>query len=111
LVFVAKVLIGDAAHLALPFTSSGTTNAITDASVLVQCLQSMPSHRACNNDFNEAFEKFHETRACEVRKHIELGRTLKQSFLHPSDNCDKIVLPLSPIAKVAKSTNQFYEKP
>jgi 2-polyprenyl-6-methoxyphenol hydroxylase-like FAD-dependent oxidoreductase len=32
------VLIGDVAHLALPFTSAGTTNAILDAKALTEVL-------------------------------------------------------------------------
>ena len=39
------VLIGDAAHLALPFTSAGTTNAMLDAQLLAKLLQEFVQRR------------------------------------------------------------------
>ncbi len=79
-------IIGDAAHLALPFTSSGTTNAVIDAKVLVQCLENNTSHES-------AFKQFYKLRADEVANHTELGRQLQQSFLSPLQEID-MPLPL-----------------
>ncbi len=69
------VLIGDAAHLALPFTSAGTTNAFVDAKLLVQLLVSEKS-------YSHAFERFYEQRAPIVKEHLLLGRKLKAEFLN-----------------------------
>lgn len=82
------VLIGDAAHLSLPFTSAGTTNAIVDARTLVDELISNENHEI-------AFEKYYATRAPQIEKHIQLGRDLKHIFLNPTDqNDDDIPVPL-----------------
>jgi 2-polyprenyl-6-methoxyphenol hydroxylase-like FAD-dependent oxidoreductase/predicted DsbA family dithiol-disulfide isomerase len=82
------VLIGDAAHLALPFTSAGTTNAIVDAKTLAQCL-------AETFDYKQAFKNYYEQRAADVAKHIELGRELKHLFLNPHvQNDDDLPVPL-----------------
>jgi len=84
------VVIGDAAHLALPFTSAGTTNAIVDAKTLATSLSYI-------DNYEEAFRKYYEIRAHEVSKHIHLGRQLKQLFLNPQNhNDDDIPVPLIP---------------
>ena len=70
------VLIGDAAHLALPFTSAGTTNAIMDADQLVKSL-------AQYEHLDAAFEHYYQKRIFNVTEHVKLGRDLKYSFLHP----------------------------
>ncbi len=70
------VLIGDAAHLALPFTSAGTTNALKDAETLLHCLIDYASYEL-------AFTKFYELRAPEIASHVQLGRDLKAAFLNP----------------------------
>lgn len=69
------VLIGDAAHLALPFTSAGTTNAFVDAKLLVQLLVSEKNYTA-------AFQMFYAQRAPIVSEHLLLGRKLKTEFLN-----------------------------
>lgn len=82
------VLIGDAAHLSLPFTSAGTTNAIVDARVLVDELSNHES-------YERAFEHYYAARAPQIEKHIQLGRELKEIFLNPTDqNDDDIPVPL-----------------
>ena len=70
------VLIGDAAHLALPFTSSGTTNALYDAEKLANCLDE-------TNNLEVAFTNFYLSRIKSIKEHITLGRKLKFNFLHP----------------------------
>lgn len=73
------VLIGDAAHLSLPFTSAGTTNAIIDAKTLVEKLMESP-------DYETAFNHFYKERSGEVLNHIQMGRDLQYMFLHPQTN-------------------------
>jgi 2-polyprenyl-6-methoxyphenol hydroxylase-like FAD-dependent oxidoreductase/predicted DsbA family dithiol-disulfide isomerase len=82
------VLIGDAAHVSLPFTSAGTTNAIVDAKTLAGELGSLHNHE-------KAFERYYHKRANEIEKHIKLGRKLKSIFLNPNgQNDDDIPVPL-----------------
>ena len=82
------VLIGDAAHLALPFTSAGTTNALVDAHTLYNCLIDEENHA-------KAFEKFYALRAEHVAKQIQMGRDVKRDFLHPiNKEDDELVVPL-----------------
>ena len=84
------VLIGDAAHLALPFTSAGTTNALIDAKTLALCIN------YCEN-IEDAFNKYYNIRSIEISKHIQLGRELKELFLNPVNlNDDDIKVPLIP---------------
>lgn len=71
------VLIGDAAHVALPFTSSGTTNAMMDAKTLTQCL-------LLYNEDDLAFREYYRIRAVPVEQHVKLGRELRDAFLDPS---------------------------
>lgn len=82
------VLIGDAGHLALPFTSAGTTNAFVDAKLIVELLLS-------ENNYTNAFKKFYELRAPVVEEHLNLGRKLKADFLnfHLQKN-EEIKIPL-----------------
>lgn len=70
------VLIGDAAHLALPFTSAGTTNAMIDARMLASNLKQM--------NYPDAFQSYYEQRSKEVAAHLKLGRALRDVFLTPS---------------------------
>jgi 2-polyprenyl-6-methoxyphenol hydroxylase-like FAD-dependent oxidoreductase/predicted DsbA family dithiol-disulfide isomerase len=81
------VLIGDAAHLALPFTSSGTTDAILDAQTLSQEINNL-------EDIEESFQKYYDKRAPLINNHILLGRDLKKLFLSPPDNDDALPVPL-----------------
>lgn len=80
-------LIGDAAHLALPFTSAGTTNAMVDARMLATNLKQM--------DYPQAFQSYYEQRSTEVAAHLKLGRALRDVFLTPSALPDEQVqIPL-----------------
>jgi 2-polyprenyl-6-methoxyphenol hydroxylase-like FAD-dependent oxidoreductase len=68
------LLIGDAAHVALPFTSAGVTNALLD----VDCLMSLSRD---GEDLENAFGSFYQMRASHVNSHIEMGRQIRSSFL------------------------------
>jgi len=84
------VLIGDAAHLALPFTSTGTTNALLDAKTLAGSL-------ANKTNIESAFNEYYQLRYADVAKHIEAGRELNEFFRHPSRlEDDEIPVPLIP---------------
>jgi FAD-dependent urate hydroxylase len=71
------VLIGDAAHVALPFTSAGTTNAMVDAKVLMESLLK-------NKDMHLAFKDYYRIRSVPIAHHVKLGRELRDAFLNPS---------------------------
>ena len=77
------LLIGDAAHVALPFTSAGVTNALLD----VDCLVSLFS---VESDFKKICQKLYEQRASHVRNHVKMGREIRASFLQGSDQSVKL---------------------
>jgi predicted DsbA family dithiol-disulfide isomerase len=82
------VLIGDAAHLALPFTSAGTTNALIDAKVLTTWLMH-------TDDYQTAFTAYYQERAFLVKEHTQLGREIRDKFLNPTpEHEDDIKVPL-----------------
>ena len=55
------VLIGDAAHVSLPFTSAGTTNALYDARELAQALE-------VNQNMRLAFKQYYQNRIDMIRR-------------------------------------------
>lgn len=82
------VLMGDAAHLAVPFTSAGTTNALIDAKVLSEQL-------SISQDYETAFQAFYQERSSAVEEHTLLGRQIKKSFLASAEeSLDDIQIPL-----------------
>ena len=82
------VLIGDAAHLVLPFTSAGTTNAILDAKTLVDCLEEF-------QDYSKAFKRYYDLRADSIKQNLEKGREVKELFLYPQSHSEHgFLLPL-----------------
>ncbi len=84
------VLIGDAAHLALPFTSTGTTNALLDAKTIAECI-------AYHTNLEDAFNRYYKIRSTDVSKHIHAGRELNELFRYPQRlNDDEIPVPLIP---------------
>lgn len=72
------VLIGDAAHLALPFTSQGTNSALNDALVLSRLFNSYPSLSD-----EEVFTLFYNERKESLKSYIQFGRELEEIFTHP----------------------------
>ena len=82
------VLMGDAAHVALPFTSAGTTNAIYDAQTLAGCMEHY-------SELSEAFICYYKQRIGPVSEHVRWGRQLKASFLNPTSiSDDQVETPL-----------------
>jgi 2-polyprenyl-6-methoxyphenol hydroxylase-like FAD-dependent oxidoreductase/predicted DsbA family dithiol-disulfide isomerase len=70
------VLVGDAAHQALPFSSTGTTDAIVGARTLSEALGNSVNLEA-------AFRQYYTQRAPVIDEHIRMGRELRTAFLHP----------------------------
>jgi 2-polyprenyl-6-methoxyphenol hydroxylase-like FAD-dependent oxidoreductase/predicted DsbA family dithiol-disulfide isomerase len=81
------VLLGDAAGQALPFSSTGTTNAIVGASALAAALENSLS-------LETAFRQYYEKRAPVIREHIRLGRELRTAFLQPRPHASQTPLAL-----------------
>ncbi|MDH4462315.1 MAG: DsbA family protein [Flectobacillus sp.] len=90
------VLIGDAAHLALPFTSAGTTNALIDAYVLAQQLENNTT------DYQQSFNNLYDLRINTISEQTKLGRDLKKSFLTPN-NKKAIEIPLTNVQETSKN--------
>lgn len=88
------VLIGDAAHLALPFTSAGTTNALIDAKVLADQLEKYTNHQ-------ESFSNLYELRINTITEQTKLGRDLKKSFLNPTEQ-KEVEIPLITVQESPK---------
>lgn len=98
------VLIGDAAHLALPFTSAGTTNALVDANTLVRYLMA-------SDTMETAFRKYYYERIFKVSEHLELGRELKRKFLSRNqEDADDIKIPLISHQEINKKTAPKFKK-
>jgi 2-polyprenyl-6-methoxyphenol hydroxylase-like FAD-dependent oxidoreductase len=89
-------LIGDAAHVALPFTSAGTTNALLDANKMAELLINKHS------TFEDTCHAFYEARSKQLKEHIELGREIKRNFLNVSE---EVTLPLITQLKEDRKTN------
>jgi len=77
------LLIGDAAHVALPFTSAGVTNALLDVDCLVHLLEE-------ETEFETVCKKLYEQRASSVKNHVKMGREIRASFLQGSDQSVKL---------------------
>jgi 2-polyprenyl-6-methoxyphenol hydroxylase-like FAD-dependent oxidoreductase/predicted DsbA family dithiol-disulfide isomerase len=93
------VLIGDAAHVALPFTSAGTSDALFDAECLSSAIES-------EKDFESAFQLFYNNRISSITEHNTHGRRLKQAFLNPNaDGKNEFEVPLVDQKKIS-STNK-----
>jgi 2-polyprenyl-6-methoxyphenol hydroxylase-like FAD-dependent oxidoreductase len=77
------LLLGDAAHVALPFTSAGVTNALLDVDCFMKAISENPS-------FEYACKTVYLNRAPQVKNHVEIGRQIRSSFLQGSDQSVKL---------------------
>jgi len=89
------VLLGDAAGQALPFSSTGTTNAIVGASTLAAALGNSLS-------LETAFGQYYEKRAPVIAEHIRMGRELRAAFLQPRRQASQTPLALHDPAAQAR---------
>lgn len=80
------LLIGDSAHVALPFSSSGTTNALLDSLALVELLPKALDKEPSLEEWDNILKQFHKKRAQEISAQISFGRQLKDQFLRPRRN-------------------------
>jgi hypothetical protein len=79
------LLIGDAAHLALPFTSAGVTNALLDVDALTALWKDGVA-------FQYVCETLYQNRSQSIRGHVEMGRQIRSSFLKGA--ASEVRLPL-----------------
>ena len=98
------VLIGDAAHLALPFTSAGTTNALIDVETILEKTFKF-------DNLEDIFSSYFQDRILDLKEHLDLGRSLKFNFLNPQmDREDDEKIPLITHQKSNSSTAPKYKK-
>ena len=102
------VLIGDAAHVFLTFTSQGVNSALQDVVTLARCLATRRTCRvfavAASEDGSgrspspiaddAVLEQFSTERRSEVGGFIDAGRSLAERFLYPSRFAGDIAVPL-----------------
>jgi 2-polyprenyl-6-methoxyphenol hydroxylase-like FAD-dependent oxidoreductase len=81
------VLVGDAAHPLLPFTSQGVSSAVEDAITLAQLTTS-------GQDLNESLSAYSMQRRLECEPFIAKGRELMRCFLQPQ-GARTMVLPIA----------------
>lgn len=79
------VLLGDAAHALLPFTSQGVNSAIVDAMMLSELLINSQQGFTVT-----ALEHFSASRSKVVNKYLEQGIALQEEFLQPHHHQQKI---------------------
>ncbi|MDB5232548.1 MAG: hypothetical protein JWN76_3353 [Chitinophagaceae bacterium] len=75
------VLTGDSAHLALPFTSQGTSSALMDGIVLSKLLAAIPETK---DQLENIFTEYYDQRRDILNEYLQFGRKLEHGFLHPS---------------------------
>lgn len=73
------VLMGDAAHLVLPFTSQGVNSALQDAIILGRLLKTCSS----SNTFDEVFTTYHQCRKEILEEYHLFGKMMARRFLDP----------------------------
>ena len=87
-----KVLLGDAAHLSLTFTSQGANSALRDAVVFSQLLNKVQTGELTQQ---EAFQTFYEQRKPTLEGYLKSGRALENQFLDVSEEKYAIKIPLT----------------
>ena len=84
------VLVGDAAHPLLAFTSQGANSAIEDA----LCLASLLSEQKPEEKFENVFEDYYAKRKEFIQKYINVGDELVRDFLEMKTS-DEFKIPLA----------------
>lgn len=83
------VLVGDAAHPLLPFTSQGAGAALEDSIILADAMRSVGAERqlvsaSLDGSLARSLARFCDARRREVAVYIEGGRRILANFLDPS---------------------------
>lgn len=81
------VLVGDAAHPLLPFTSQGVSSAMADAVALAHLT-------GANGNIGKALAQYSRQRREQCAPYVARGRELMQNFLTPL-NANGVVLPIA----------------
>jgi 2-polyprenyl-6-methoxyphenol hydroxylase-like FAD-dependent oxidoreductase len=84
------VLVGDAAHPLLAFTSQGANSAIEDA----LCLASLLSKQKPEETFENVFEDYYAKRKVFIQKYINEGDELIRDFLEMKTS-NEYIIPLA----------------
>jgi 2-polyprenyl-6-methoxyphenol hydroxylase-like FAD-dependent oxidoreductase len=82
------VLVGDAAHPLLPFTSQGVGAALDDALTLARCVTAKP------NDLPSALATYSAERLPHIARIVDGGRALQEEFLRPAHRETPVSTPL-----------------
>lgn len=86
------VLMGDAAHLVLPFTSQGVNSALQDAITLADLLKNVNS----KDGLEQAFITYHQKRKEVLEEYHFFGNMMAKRFLYPLNyQNEDIVVPLA----------------
>ncbi|MEB3266373.1 MAG: NAD(P)/FAD-dependent oxidoreductase [Cyanobacteriota bacterium] len=87
------VLVGDAAHPLLPFTSQGVPAALADALALGHCLEGVDPRRPA--DLATALARYSDRRLPAMAQLIDQGRQLQHQFLVPDGGDGSRMPPLA----------------
>lgn len=85
------VLIGDAAHTFLPFTSQGANSALVDAYTFCNLIA---DHKSEKQNWEGVFNQYYQLRKEDIIKNIAFGKKMTELFLHP-ENKDELIVPLA----------------
>lgn len=83
------VLLGDAAHVLLTLTSQGVSSALEDAICLTDLI-----NESTNKFDSSIFNRFSALRKKGMDAYFHLGRDLREQFLFPMQNIQKMDMPL-----------------
>lgn len=85
------VLVGDAAHALLPFTSQGANSALEDAIELANCVSG--EHNTTSR-LPDALAEFDRVRRAPLQRYLQAGRELAAAFVEPGSREGAAMLPL-----------------
>ena len=74
------VLMGDAAHTFLPFTSQGANSALVDADIFSTLIL---SNKQGKKNWENVFNQYYNLRKNDVIKNIDFGNAMTKLFIHP----------------------------